>query len=110
MTLDLKPLNSKQIHDKIAVKNAYSDFWNHIKFKKGWETPRIKLHEVSGLLDEAAEIVVRIRSALDSSNSLFKVRMIDGSARELLWDKCLEREDDALENKDEFIRGISNQI
>jgi hypothetical protein len=58
--LNLSPLTTKQIHDKHAVKEAYCDFWNNIKFKKGWETPTFQRSEVDRLLDEAAEIVVII--------------------------------------------------
>ncbi len=61
-SIHMVPLNSKQIHDKLAVRNAYADFWSNIKFKKGWERPSITLtHEVDELLDTAAEIVVRVQ-------------------------------------------------
>jgi hypothetical protein len=66
VSLHCKPLTSKQIHDKHAVKNAYTDFWNNIKFKKGWEKPALELSsKVEDLLDRAAEIVVCMPNARD---------------------------------------------
>ena len=44
--------------------------------------PSIK---VKSLLERAAEIVVRIRSVLDKDDPSFKMRMVDGAAREYLW-------------------------
>jgi len=103
MVLQFNNFTSKQIHDKHQVKNAYLDFWNNIKFKKGWENPNLTLtNQLEKLLDRAAEIVVRIRTALDSENSLIKLRMIDGSARELLW--TLNEED--IQDPDKFVRSI----
>jgi hypothetical protein len=77
ITIDSAPLTSKQIHEKHQLKDAYADFWNNnIKFKKGWETPAIELKEVQGLLDEAADIAVRIRNSLDAKDKSFKMRMV----------------------------------
>lgn len=114
--IDASPLNSKKIHEKHQLKEAYSDFWNNnIKFKKGWESPAIEYKEVQDLLDEAADIAIRIRSSLDDKDSSFKLRMvmrsflhfliiqIDGSARELLWEKCNNR--DPLNDPQQFVRG-----
>ncbi len=36
-------------------------------------------------MERAAEVVVRIRSALDKIDPTFKMRMVDGAAREYMW-------------------------
>ncbi len=74
--IDSAPLSSKQITDKHKIKDAYADYWNHIKFQRGWEQPAVQLKEVQNLLDEAADICIRIRSALDAKDPSFKLRMV----------------------------------
>jgi len=84
---------------------AYGDFWNHIKFRKGvrvkrvrlacklnrlcnlagWATPPFLQEQVAPFLQEAALYVVRVRAYLDSKDGGFKIRQLDGNAKEYLW-------------------------
>jgi hypothetical protein len=42
----LAPLTEKQRRECNAVVLAYADWWNHLKFKKGWEKPLFTFNEV----------------------------------------------------------------
>jgi HSP20 family molecular chaperone IbpA len=81
-------LTQDQIRNIITLKNTYCEFWESVKFSKGWDAPVIEMNDVIHLLDEAAEIVVRIRTYLDANNpeSERKYRVVDGNAKEYLWD------------------------
>lgn len=96
------PLSEKQLRARAAVVLAYADWWNHLKFKKGWATPLFTFNEVKPLLDRAAEIVVRIRAVLDATDPSFKVRMVDGAAREYFW--TLTRH--PSEQPERFVRSV----
>ncbi len=61
----LSPITSDQKRKIYELRAAYADFWNNRKFKKGWAKPLFDYGQVEELLDEAAEIVVRIREHLD---------------------------------------------
>ena len=80
----MKSLTREETRKKQELIDAYSDFWNNIKFRKGWQKPLFQRDEVLHLLDRAAEIVIRKRSLLDKDGE-FKMRMVDGAAREYLW-------------------------
>lgn len=82
---EFKPLTRELQQEKTKIKTAYSDFWNSIQFRKGWSNPPFQQSEVEPYLDSAAEVVARIRHELDHDDPQFKLRMIDGSAREYLW-------------------------
>eukprot|EP01114_Cavostelium_apophysatum_P013772 TRINITY_DN3411_c0_g1_i7.p1 TRINITY_DN3411_c0_g1~~TRINITY_DN3411_c0_g1_i7.p1 ORF type:complete len:740 (+),score=249.18 TRINITY_DN3411_c0_g1_i7:190-2409(+) len=98
------PLSSKQAQASREVRDSYNDFWNNIKFRRGWESPLVDMNQVSPLLDEAAEIVVRIRSYLDEKDPSIKMRMRDGSAREYLWEwQHGDGETSPMDNPEEFV-------
>jgi len=99
---EIEPLTSEDKQKILAVKNAYSSFWDHIKFKKGWAKPCISKEEVDHLLNEAAKIVVRIRKEMDKEDPTFKLRMLEGNAREYLWTVTRH----CKHNPQKFIRDI----
>lgn len=102
LVLEPMPLTGKMKSDVKAVKEAYGTFWDNIKFRKGWEKPLFTKDEVAPLLDEAAEVVVRIRSKLDEINPGFKLRMLEGSAKEFLW----QFTKDPNKHRSSFVRGL----
>eukprot|EP00296_Roombia_truncata_P007548 JP445989.1.p1 GENE.JP445989.1~~JP445989.1.p1 ORF type:complete len:623 (-),score=66.96 JP445989.1:370-2238(-) len=76
----------KNVRDAATqVLDAYNDFFNHIKFRKGWAVAPFKQSHVQPLLEEAAEYVAEIRAKLDAANPEFKMRLVDGAAKEFLW-------------------------
>lgn len=83
--MELRPLTPKQQRDVLNVKSAIESFWDNIKFRKEWEKPLFSKEEVQPLIQEASEIVVRIRSDMDEKDPSFKLRLLDGNAREYLW-------------------------
>lgn len=64
---------------------AYAEFWDNIKFTRGWAVPFVPLSEVTELLEAAAECVVWIRCHLDHFNHGMKFRLQTGAAHEYLW-------------------------
>lgn len=80
----MRSLTREETRKKKQLIDAYSDFWNNIKFRRGWQKPLFTREEVLHLLDRAAEIVIRKRTEIDE-NGEFKMRMVDGAAREFLW-------------------------
>eukprot|EP01124_Arcella_intermedia_P034985 TRINITY_DN8803_c0_g3_i1.p1 TRINITY_DN8803_c0_g3~~TRINITY_DN8803_c0_g3_i1.p1 ORF type:complete len:389 (-),score=121.06 TRINITY_DN8803_c0_g3_i1:59-1225(-) len=89
--------------DKVyMVKDAYSAFWDNIKFKRGWEKPLFSKEEVDHLLEEAADIVVEIRNGLDQKDPSFKLRMLEGNGREFLWSV----QEHPRSNPSNFVRGL----
>eukprot|EP01006_Ploeotia_vitrea_P053402 TRINITY_DN67784_c3_g16_i1.p1 TRINITY_DN67784_c3_g16~~TRINITY_DN67784_c3_g16_i1.p1 ORF type:complete len:697 (-),score=82.20 TRINITY_DN67784_c3_g16_i1:187-2277(-) len=80
------PLTSEEKRAVMEVVEAYKQFWNHIKFRKGWAQPPIRQDTVEDLLTKAAEFVVRIRKHLDSKTDGVTLRLRDGSAQDFLWD------------------------
>jgi len=96
----LQPLHSEQIRNIIALKNTYGEFWENVRFTKGWASPICEKDEVMHLLESAAEIVVRVRTHLDFINPEPKFRILDGNAKEYLWN--LEN----LPSEEDFIRQL----
>eukprot|EP01124_Arcella_intermedia_P034984 TRINITY_DN8803_c0_g2_i1.p1 TRINITY_DN8803_c0_g2~~TRINITY_DN8803_c0_g2_i1.p1 ORF type:complete len:562 (-),score=159.03 TRINITY_DN8803_c0_g2_i1:96-1781(-) len=84
------------------VKDAYSSFWDNIKFKRGWAKPLFSKEEVDHLLEEAADIVVEIRNGLDLKDPSFKLRMLEGNGREFLWNVL----ENPLSDPENFVRGL----
>eukprot|EP01129_Flabellula_baltica_P005195 TRINITY_DN1859_c0_g1_i1.p1 TRINITY_DN1859_c0_g1~~TRINITY_DN1859_c0_g1_i1.p1 ORF type:complete len:570 (-),score=144.42 TRINITY_DN1859_c0_g1_i1:37-1716(-) len=101
--IQLNKLSSQELVSKKQVLDAYGQFWNNIRFKKGWDTPAFNREDVEDLLDLCAEIVVRIRTVIDSTKkNKMTLRIVDGSAREYMWTIS----QDPRDNPEEFIRGI----
>lgn len=97
------PLSSTQLNQKRELVAKYRSFWDKAKYNKGWSKPLFERHEVDDLLDEAAEIVVRIRNGLGSKYT--KCRNLlpsHGSAHEYLWNL----ETNPLDDKPAFVRDI----
>lgn len=57
---------------------AYGDFWQQLRFRKGWAEPPFPRDQVLPMLERAAELVARIRADLDRRDTGFKLRMVDG--------------------------------
>lgn len=52
----------------VSTREAIEAFWQHLQFVKGWRRPPFPLGQVSGDVSTAAEIIVRIRTALGTSS------------------------------------------
>eukprot|EP00759_Apiculatamorpha_spiralis_P011278 PhF_6_TR18679/c0_g1_i2/m.27303 len=63
------------------VMDAYGQYWDHIRFRKGWAKPAFEPNDVKEHFEEAAEYVVRIRRHLDTVNPGMKMRMLDGTVQ-----------------------------
>lgn len=62
---------------------AYSDFFDHISFRKGWKTPPFSKADSKSAFATAACVVARARvEILDVRDPGFKLRQVDGSARD----------------------------
>lgn len=75
---------TKEIQNEAEkIYNAYQEYYNHIKFRNGWEKPALPKDDplTSELLREAADICARIRARLDEENPTTKLRQADGSAQ-----------------------------
>lgn len=57
------------------VREAYGDFWQHIKFRKGWAKPPFPQERADPFLREAAGLVVCIRSLLDRRSAAGDVKV-----------------------------------
>jgi len=73
-----------QQEDIAKVKRAYMMFFDHIKYRKQWETPPFTAEQVEELFDEGARMVVRIRLLLDEQSTEAKLRQVDGNAQVFL--------------------------
>lgn len=81
------PLTEQQLVEKNKLKRAYARFWDNSAFRKGWSQPPFPLSEAEHLLEEAAELVVRIRTALREGGKKCRgpAGHIQGSATEYFW-------------------------
>jgi len=77
-----KEANAKAIEH---IFTSYADFFEHLSFKRGWDTPVFTLDEVRELFNVSAAIVVFIRRKLDENDSNFKIRQVGGASQEFLW-------------------------
>jgi hypothetical protein len=70
--------------DRLA--QAYSDnYFGHIRFRKGWAEPQFKKADVEHAFAEAAQIVQRVRIALDvRASGAPRLRQLDGEAQTYL--------------------------
>ena len=95
----------KRLKDTNKIVTAYGDFFNHISLRKGWKTAPFTREGVKPLFRIAALVVVKIRQDLDHATPGFKMRMVDGSAREYMWSVTTDpTKSDSTSN--EFIQGI----
>jgi len=85
-----------------SVFQSYCDFFNHISFRNGWRQLPFQLTDpiIIECFRKAAGIVVRIRQYLDDINPSFKVRKLDGEAKEYLHSLT------TLPDEAEFIREL----
>lgn len=69
--------------DKIY--DAFMEYFNHIKFRKGWDKPKFEKDAVDPYLREAAEYVFRVRQYLDRGRpGEPTLRMLDGDSQKFL--------------------------
>eukprot|EP00756_Hemistasia_phaeocysticola_P029080 Hpha_TRINITY_DN16209_c1_g13::TRINITY_DN16209_c1_g13_i1::g.13943::m.13943 len=64
--------------------DAYQEHWNHIKFRKGWSTPKFTATEVNSQLIEAAETTAVLQCLLDDASGGTKLRQRGGNATAFL--------------------------
>lgn len=66
-----------------GIAAAYSSFFDHISFRKGWKEPPFTLSEVGSAFESAARVVARVRvEVLDVRDPGFKIRQVEGCARD----------------------------
>eukprot|EP01105_Mastigella_eilhardi_P011862 TRINITY_DN2726_c0_g1_i1.p1 TRINITY_DN2726_c0_g1~~TRINITY_DN2726_c0_g1_i1.p1 ORF type:complete len:772 (+),score=201.41 TRINITY_DN2726_c0_g1_i1:55-2316(+) len=82
----LRPLTPLQKRAKNDLLDRYSEFWRNISFSRGYSVPMLQcsIEEATGILDEAAEAVVRIRDCLIPPDAS-PPRVAEGNAVEFLW-------------------------
>eukprot|EP00760_Papus_ankaliazontas_P015262 PhM_4_TR16436/c0_g1_i1/m.24882 len=97
-----KVLQERDNHAVLKIVDAYSRFWDHIRFRKGWAVPPFQLKEVISMLQESAEYVVRIRRYLDETHPGMKMRQPDGQAQDALHSMT----DAELKDPTKFIRRL----
>jgi hypothetical protein len=81
-----RALTESEQSDIDRLASAYGEgYFGHIRFRKGWAEPQFKREEVDGAFTEAAQIVQRIRLALDERNKASGgatvLRQLDGEAQ-----------------------------
>lgn len=81
----IRKLRSEDFDEIRRVYDAYCNYFNNIKFRNGWETPRFDREKCKENWTTAAEYVVRIRRILDERNPGQKLRMKDGAAQEFFF-------------------------
>jgi hypothetical protein len=116
----LVPLEKLTKKQRIAVYeqiDAYDSFWDHIKFRKGWAEvctatvtcvtgqPFFTKEEASVALAKVAEIVVRIRTELDAHEGGLKLRQLEGTTKEYLW-QMQEEKRRPSDSETEFTKGM----
>lgn len=77
-----RKLRSEDFTEIESVYRAYCNYYDHMKFRKGWETPFFDREKCRENWMGAAEYVVRIRRVLDEQQPGQKLRMKDGAAQE----------------------------
>lgn len=113
INLPEEPLTPQMCSKKRELVQRYKSFWEKTKYMKGWMKPIVEKNQVIDLLEEAAEIVIRIKAAIgklnDHKNTLApkkkvsKVNSSLGTAHEYLWNLELDLTD---KNNEQFIHGI----
>lgn len=70
--------------DVDRLEQAYLNFFNHVRYRNGWESPPFSKEEVMPLLEDAARLVTEVRAHLDRLQPSTKLRCIDGEAQKFL--------------------------
>lgn len=70
--------------DVDRLEQAYLNFFNHVRYRNGWESPPFSKEEVLPLLEDAARLVTEVRAHLDRLQPSTKLRCIDGEAQKFL--------------------------
>ena len=99
---------AKQIEDTKNLVSAYCSFFEHISLRKGWKTVPFTQEGLKPLFLRIAKIVVAIRTDLDQVSPGFKMRMVDGSAREYMWTVTSDPAADDKQSS-EFIRAMVHE-
>eukprot|EP00659_Diplonema_papillatum_P018249 gene18249-28123_t len=66
------------------IVESYKEYWQHIRFKKGWATPPFSLESVEPLLKEAAKHTAHIMAALNKSQDGHSLRKRGGESNMFL--------------------------
>jgi hypothetical protein len=85
-TAIFRRLTERDFNEIDRIYTAYLEYFNHIKFRKGWDTPKYKKEEVDMPFREAAEYVFRIRQHLDRGKAEGEttLRLLDGESQKFL--------------------------
>ena len=75
-----------KVQKAAALAKGYAQFFDHISLRKEWRTVPFALADVEHFFSSAAVIVAELRRELDvATPGAIKVRKVDGSADEYLW-------------------------
>lgn len=97
-TAIFRRLSDKDFEAIDRIYDALNEYFNHIKFRKGWDKPKYDKQEVEPCFREAAEYVFRVRQYLDLGRPGEQtLRMLDGDAQKFLQSDTAARlsKDDA---------------
>lgn len=100
-------LASNQLQQLLQLKSSYAQFWNSSVFKGGYSQPPISFDSVEHLLEQAAEIVIRLRNYFSClrGGKQVKVGCIDGTAHEFFWTLSEANVQHASTNPKQFVKG-----
>lgn len=96
----MEQLTYQQKAEASQLKESYCNFWKSAKFTRGWAQPLFSREEVEHLLDEVAEIVVRIKSKVKGTNP--SITLMEGNGLEYLW----RISKNPLKDPKSFVRGL----
>lgn len=77
-------LTNEEKAEKANLLQAYGQFFKNISFARGWARPPFVYQDIKHLLDEAADIVVRIRTYCKQSHEM-RTQPIEGAGVEFLY-------------------------
>eukprot|EP01064_Diplonema_japonicum_P029217 TRINITY_DN4661_c0_g1_i1.p1 TRINITY_DN4661_c0_g1~~TRINITY_DN4661_c0_g1_i1.p1 ORF type:complete len:466 (+),score=102.62 TRINITY_DN4661_c0_g1_i1:47-1399(+) len=98
----LRMLTTQKSDHASAIQQSYLQYWDHIRFRKGWATPQFTSDSVKGLLQDAADHSAAIYEYLDSSNTEPRLRKRGGEAIAFLSGVSY----DPIDHPDRFIREL----
>jgi hypothetical protein len=76
----------EQLQERAAlIADSYDDVFNHIAVRRGWRSLAFTRADVRHAFTVAAQVVALARAYIDRAAPSFRIRQVDGTAREELW-------------------------
>jgi type IV secretory pathway VirB10-like protein len=85
------PLPASLKQEKQKLKSEVGNFWHNASFVHGWAAPAFLYHDVKAEVDEACDMVVRIRA--HCQRKFPEMRTGPGASAEFLWSQQHKPED-----------------